>query len=327
LKRVLIIASGGGHTGHSIALAQHLLDYNIDIDFVIPEKDEWSKASLEKYGKIIAETPKFLDPSEPLYLGLLRAPSAIFKSIRRIKSGYKITVASGSNHSISSGIASWLKHSDIIVFEASERFLQPSRTVKTLGRISKLIAFQWDEQLKFNKKKGVVVGPFLGKLNYDIKDEGYILVSAGSFGYKKLFDAIARTNLENVILQTGRVDPRKYIEKHKEWKVFQYDPNIEKLIAGANIVITHFGRTAIESAIKYRKPTILAPNIEWKWMQNETRLKESEIMAKKINAYFLPPDKVDEKNILEAIEKSKNMKPLVYNDGAKELAKIIYSML
>ncbi|MFP3229699.1 MAG: glycosyltransferase [Caldisphaera sp.] len=326
MKKVLVIASGGGHTGHSIALAEHMIDLGIDVDFIIPEKDEWTRNSVKNYGKVISETPKFLDPSEPLYLGILRAPIAIIKSLIRVNKGYKIVVASGSNHSISSGIALWLKGSDIVVFESTERFLEPSRTIKTLGKISKLIAFQWEEQLKFNKK-GKVVGPFLGKLKYEIKDEGYILVSAGSYGYKKLFDSLSKTNLENIVLQTGKVDPKPYMKAHPEWKVFQFDPELEKYIAKAKIVITHFGRTAVESSLKYKKPTILSPNIEWKWMQNETRLKESEIMAKKLNAYYLPPDKVNEESLINAVEKVKYLVPNSYNDGALELAKIVYSML
>ncbi len=327
MKKVLIIASGGGHTGHSIALAEYLIDLGIEVDFIIPENDSWTRNSVINYGKVVSETPKFLDPSESLYKGILRAPIAIIKSLFKVKSGYKLAIASGSNHSISAGLALWLKGSDIIVFESTERFLEPSRTIKTLGRISKLIAFQWEEQLKFNNKKGKVVGPFLGKLKYSIKDEGYILVSAGSYGYKKLFDALSKTNLENIVLQTGKVDPKPYMKAHPEWKVFQFDPNLEKYIANASIVITHFGRTAVESALKYKKPTILAPNIEWKWMQNETRLKESEIMAKKLNAYYLSPEYINENSIMEAIKQVKNLIPNNYNDGALELAKIINSML
>ncbi|AFZ70339.1 UDP-N-acetylglucosamine:LPS N-acetylglucosamine transferase [Caldisphaera lagunensis DSM 15908] len=327
MKKVLIIASGGGHTGHSIALAEYLIDMGIEVDFIIPENDTWTRNSVINYGNVVSETPKFLDPSESLYKGILRAPIAIIKSLAKVKSGYKLVIASGSNHSISTGLALWLKGSDIIVFESTERFLEPSRTIKTLGKISKLIAFQWEEQLKFNDKKGKVVGPFLGKLKYNIKDEGYILVSAGSYGYKKLFDALSKTNLENIVLQTGKVDPKPYIASHPEWKVFQFDPNLEKYIASASIVITHFGRTAVESALKYKKPTILAPNIEWKWMQNEIRIKESEIMAKKLNAYYLPPNSLNENSIMEAIKYTKNLIPYSYNDGALELAKIVNSIL
>ncbi|MEB2792649.1 MAG: hypothetical protein G5Z42_03800 [Caldisphaeraceae archaeon] len=326
MKKVLIIASGGGHTGHSVALAQHLVDLGVEVEFIIPENDLWTRSSVSPYGEIVAETPKFLDPKDPLYLSLFRAPPAILKSIKRIRRRYKIVVASGSNHSISSAISAWLRGSDIVSFEATERFLEPSRTIKILGGISKIIAFQWEEQKKFNPK-GLVVGPFLGKARYNIRDEGYILVTAGSYGYKKLFDEISKTDLKDVVLQTGKVNPNQYKNKHKEWKVFNFDSNIEEFIAHASVVITHFGRTAVESAIKYRKPTILSPNIEWKWMKNNIRLKESEMMAKKINAYYLRPDEVNYENILSAIEKVKKLSPPFYEDGAKKLADIIYSML
>ena len=34
--RVLIAASGGGHTGYAVALAQFLVEFSVEPDFVVP---------------------------------------------------------------------------------------------------------------------------------------------------------------------------------------------------------------------------------------------------------------------------------------------------
>ncbi|MEM3352383.1 MAG: polysaccharide biosynthesis protein, partial [Saccharolobus sp.] len=47
---ILIIASGGGHTGFARAIAEYLPE---KVDFVIPENDEYSKLMLMKYANKI----------------------------------------------------------------------------------------------------------------------------------------------------------------------------------------------------------------------------------------------------------------------------------
>lgn len=321
--KALIIASGGGHTGHALALAERLVDSGVAVDFVIPEGDRWSEEQVSRLGRVVARTPKFLDPGEGLAKGVLRLPGALVRSLARVPRGYDVAVASGSNHSIASGIAAWLKGSKLVTIEATERFVEPSRAVRALSPISKLVALQWEEQRRF-AHKGVVVGPLLGKQHYKVRDEGYILVTAGSYGYRALFDAAASSSLrDKLILQTGRVDPGPYVKAGL--RAFSFSPELEDLIAGARVVVTHFGRTAVEAACKYGKPTVLAPNTEWVWMRDPVRMIEASMMARRIGAVLLPPEQVTPEGVERAVEEALKSRPASCDDGSVKLAQIITS--
>ena len=67
------------------------------------------------------------------------------------------------------------------------------------------------------------------------------MVSGGTYGHKRLFDLLSKSDLTNVVLQTGRIDPAPYIEKHPEWKVITFTEQFHELLAGAELVVAHFG--------------------------------------------------------------------------------------
>ncbi len=321
--RVLIAASGGGHTGHAVAIAERLLEMGVEVGFVVPDGDRWTESKVAGLGIVAARTPRFLEPGEGLLIGLLRSPAAILRALARVPGGYDVIVATGSNHSVAAALAARLKGSDVVVVEATERFLGPSRALRALSPIARLVALQWEEQKAFSKR-GVVVGPMLGRRRYEPSDEGYVLITAGTYGYRRLFDAALSAGLENVVLQTGKVDPSLYVSR-RGWRAFQFEADLERLIAGARVVVTHFGRTAVESACKYGKPTVLAPNPEWVWMRRPERMREAEIMARRLGAYFLPPDRVTPDGLAEAIEAALGIRPAYCEDGAVRLAEIIAS--
>ncbi|MGC9072044.1 MAG: UDP-N-acetylglucosamine--N-acetylmuramyl-(pentapeptide) pyrophosphoryl-undecaprenol N-acetylglucosamine transferase [Acidilobus sp.] len=321
--RALIIASGGGHTGHAVALAERLLERGADIGFVIPEGDRWTELKVSELGPIAARTPRFLEPGEGLLPGLLRAPGAVLRALRGVPRGYDVVIATGSNHSIAAAVAAWAKGSDVVVVEATERFLGPSRALRALSPISRLVALQWEEQRGF-ARKGVVVGPLLGRRRYEPRDGGFVLISAGTYGYRRLFDAAAASGIEDVVVQTGRVDPTPY-SSIRGWRAFAFEPDLERLIAEARVVVTHFGRTAVESACKYGKPTVLAPNPEWVWMRKPERMREAEMMANRLGAYFLPPEEVTPEGFRDAVEGALRTRPAGCEDGALRLADIIAS--
>lgn len=321
---MLIIASGGGHTGHALAVAERLAGRGVvEVDFVIPDGDEWTREQVSRVGRVVASTPKFMDPGEGLLRGLLRLPSAMLKSIARVPRGYRVVVASGSNHSIASAVAAWLKGSKVVTLEATERFLKPSRALRALSPVSKLVILQWEEQREFSRK-GVVTGPLLGPLHYRPSDGGFILVTAGSYGYRRLFDAALGSGVDGLVIQTGRVDPAPY--SRPGVKAFRFDPNIEALIASARVVVTHFGRTAVEAACKYRKPTVLAPNTEWVWMRDPLRMREAEMMAKRIGAVLLPPERVTPDGFSWAVEEAVRLGPAECADGSTKAAELIEAL-
>ena len=319
-QRVLIIASGGGHTGYGVALAQRLVEKGVDVEFIIPRGDRWTRSKVERYGRVAAETTKFMGPRTPLWKGLLKAPAAVLEASRSISSDYDVVVSTGSNHSIAAALAARLKGIPVISIESSVRFTAPSRAARILRRFARITALQWPEQKKLIPE-GVVVGPLYEKPEHKPYDGGYILVTTGTYGYKKLFDALLRIDEEHVVLQTGRVDPRRYKEARPEWTVFDYDPDLGRWIAGARVVVTHLGKTAIDAALTYGKPVVIAPNPEW--TLHGAGLRDAEKLAEKLNAVLLPPDKLTPDKLLEAIREAEKRKPPRHPDGAGRLAEII----
>jgi UDP-N-acetylglucosamine:LPS N-acetylglucosamine transferase len=312
--RIGITASGGGHTGYAVALAQRIYG-KAEMIFYIPTGDEWSRIKVQRYGEVI-EIRKARGPNEGFQKLLTGIPKAFFESIGKIKN-IDVFISTGSNHSVPPALVAKLKRTPVINIESSVRFTRPSSSAKYLSYVSDLTVLQWEEQKKI-LPKGRVFGPLYEKPEYEVRDEGYILVTAGTYGFKELFDAIVKTGLENIVLQTGRVDPRPYRETMKNWIVFDFDPEINKWIARASLVITHLGKTVIDSALTYKKPTIIIPNPNWRLTAG---YEDARILAEKLGVCY--QESLDPEKLLDAIERCKRMRPREYRDGAEELAKEI----
>ncbi|MFX0199343.1 MAG: glycosyltransferase, partial [Candidatus Hodarchaeota archaeon] len=152
-------------------------------------------------------------------------------------------------------------------------------------------------------------------------DEGFILVAGGTHGHKPLFDALARSDLHNIVLQTGKVDPKPYIQRHPEWTAFTVTYEFSKYLAGAQLVVTHLGVTVLE-AIVHKKPVVIVPNPEW------TRTggpEDAEHLAKKVNAVLV--SEMNQEAILEAIQEAKTRTVPDLPDGAQNLADTIIKFL
>ncbi len=163
----------------------------------------------------------------------------------------------------------------------------------------------------------MVVGPLLPKPEFKSQNMGYILVTGGTYGHKLLFDALAESNLHNVVLQTGKVDPTPYIKKHPEWKVMTVTERFHELLAGAELVVTHFGFTVLE-ALVYRKPLVVVLNPEW---TRGAQAEDAKSLARKVNAVLVSEIKME--NLLDAIRNAKGRRIPVFQDGAKNLANLI----
>ncbi|MFP3320328.1 MAG: glycosyltransferase, partial [Acidilobus sp.] len=150
--RALVVASGGGHTGHAVAAAERLIEAGVEVAFVVPENDSWTEGKVRGLGPVIARTPKFLEPGEGLAVGLRRAPAALLRALARVPRGYDVVIATGSSHSVAAALAAWAKGSDVVIVEATERFLGPSRALRALSPIARLVALQWEEQRAFARK-------------------------------------------------------------------------------------------------------------------------------------------------------------------------------
>ncbi len=317
-RKIIITASGGGHTGYAVALAQRLKG-KADMLFIVPRGDKWTISKVKEYGPVV-EVVKARGPRNSIFKLLARMPKAFLESLSKVKGDYEVIVNTGSNHSIPPTVIGKLKGLKVISIESSVRFTRPSKAVKLLKSFSDIIALQWHEQLKLYPN-GKVYGPLFEKPLYKPYNGGYILVTGGTYGHKQLFDIMVETNLDNVVLQTGRINPEYYRKLKPQWTIFDFDPDFGRWIAGAQLVITHLGKTIIDAALTYRKPTIIVPNPEWRLTAG---IEDAKILAKKLNAICL--DKLSKDELLRAIEEIKDRKPPIYNDGAEKLANDILKL-
>jgi len=188
-----------------------------------------------------------------------------------------------------------------------------------LQPFSRITALQWEEQKKL--LNGVVVGPLLPKPEVEPWNGGYILVTGGTYGHKLLFDTLKESDLTDVVMQTGRVDPSPYARKHPEWKFVTLSEKFHELLAGAKVVVTHFGATVIETLV-YKKPVVLVPNPEW---TRTAGIEDAKHLAAKVNAVLVSEISLD--SLLSAIKEAKKRKVPAFPNGALNLANLIMAML
>ena len=317
---VLILAGYGGHLGEAYALAQELQG-KVKLSFLIPEGYPLGKVRLKPFGKIDDTLTLPREPKTPLHIFIPRLLKAFFQSFWEVTRKYDVVVSLGSNFCIPPALVAWAKGIPVVNVENVVRFVNPAKTTRILQYFSKLTVLQWEEQTKI--LKGVVVGPLIPKPEVKPHDEGYILVTGGTYGHKVLLDTIAQSNLHNVVLQTGKIDPEPYKKKHPEWKVITVTKNFQELIAGASLVITHFGSTILET-IAYQKHTLLVPPYA-EWTKTASP-KDAEFFAKKLN-YVLVTD-ITLENLLEGMKEAEKREiPNNLPNGARNLANRIVEMI
>jgi UDP-N-acetylglucosamine--N-acetylmuramyl-(pentapeptide) pyrophosphoryl-undecaprenol N-acetylglucosamine transferase len=315
-KRILILAGGGGHTGFAYALAQRL-ENRASMLFLIPEGDTLSHKRLSKFGNVdyLLKPRGAKTPTNKFTYNLARA---LANSMKKVKGDFDAVVSTGSNFCIPPALVAFLKGIPIVNIEGEARFIGASKTARILQPLSSITALQWTEQKNF--LKGTVVGPIFAKPEIEPWNGGYVLVTGGTLGHKRLFDALNESDLKNVVLQTGEVNPEPYRKRHPEWKILDFSLNFHELIAGAEVVVTHQGSTPLE-AVVYKKPSVIVPNPE---LKRTFPRRDSEIFAKKVGATFLSDITLE--SLLDAIEEAKNNKIPLLKDGAKVLAEIVLNL-
>ncbi len=314
---MLILAGGGGHTAYGYALAQRLYG-RANLHILVPEGDKLSKERLSKFGTV----DFLLKPREaktPTSEFIPKLAKAFFEAFKKVPTEFDVVVSTGSNFCIPPSLFAWIKGIPIVNIESSVRFTKASKTALLLQPFSAITALHWEEQKKL-LKKGTVVGPLIPKPEVEPWNGGYILVTGGTLGHKRLFDVIAESKLENVVLQTGTVDPEPYRRRHPEWKILEHSARFYELVAGADVVVTHFGATILE-ALVYRKPIVVVPNPEW---TRTAGVEDAEHYAKKINAVMV--SEITLENILSAIEEAKRREYPKLPDGSSNLAELILKL-
>ena len=314
MKRILILAGGGGHTSIALAIAQALKG-SAKTSFLVPERDELSLVLLSPFGSV-EELIKGRYPKTSNLFFPLRLLLAFWRSLTLVKREYDVVVSTGSNFCIPPAIVAWVKGVPVVNIESRVAITKPSKTASLLTRFSKKTLLQWEEQA-FNLK-GVVTGPIFPEKRYDEKNLGYILVTGGTEGYKRLFDAVAEIDLNNVILQCGKVDPEPYRAKHPEWTVLKYSTEFEKLVAESSLVITHQGGGTIFEAVLYGKPVIIVFNPE---LVRTADSGDMQVLAEKVNAPFV--DIADSQTLATLITGAVHQKRLQFENGRKNAAEAI----
>ena len=312
----MILAGGGGHTGFAYALAQRLED-KASMRFLIPEGDNLSYERLSKFGKVnnLLKPRGAKTPTDKFTYNLARA---LANSMKKVKGYFDAVVSTGSNFCIPPALVAFLKGIPIVNIEGEARFIGASKTARILQPLSAITALQWTEQKNF--LKGTVVGPIFAKPEIEPWNGGYVLLTGGTLGHKRLFDVLNESDLKNVVLQTGEVDPEPYRKRHPEWKVLDFSLSFHELIAGAEVVVTHQGSTPLE-AVVYKKPSVIVPNPE---LKRTFPRRDSEIFAKKVGATFLSDFTLE--SLVDAIEEAKNNKIPALKDGAGVLAEMILNL-
>lgn len=313
----MILAGGGGHTGIAYALAQ-ALHRKVSLSFLVPEGDTLSKTRLRRFGKIWFLTkPRGPKTPAPIFAG--RLAKALLDSVRLDFHEFDVVVSTGSNFCVPPAYLAWMRGIPVVNVESLIRFTKPSKTALALQPISVLTALHWEEQKRL--LKGIVVGPTLCKPEIKPWNGGYILVSGGTYGHKLLFDALLESELRNVVLQTGRVDPTPYLKRHPEWKVIAFTERFHELLAGAELVVAHFGGTVLDATI-YKKPVVLVLNPEW---TRTVGIEDAKYLAKKVNAALV--SEINLENLLEAIGEARKRRVPTLPDGAENLADMIIELL
>lgn len=315
-KKILILAGGGGHTSIALALAQALRG-KAEISFLIPEKDQLSRELLAPYG-IVDELIKGRYPQTSNLLFPFRLAASFFSSFSKIHRAYDAIVSTGSNFCIPPALIAWLKSIPVINVESRVAITKPSKTARLLRRFSKQTLLQWEEQAK--NLPGTVTGPIFPEKRYETRDLGYILITGGTEGHKRLFDAVIELDLKKVILQTGKVDPEPYKKKRPDWKVLTYSTEFERLVAESSLVITHQGGGTIFEAVLYVKPLIIVFNPEIPRSANTVDVR---MLAEKVGAPFL--EEVNGENIRSLILETRSLPRLRFEDGRIKAAEIILS--
>jgi UDP-N-acetylglucosamine:LPS N-acetylglucosamine transferase len=316
-KRVLILAGGGGHTSIALALAQALRG-KAETSFLIPERDRLSGELLSPYGPV-KELIKGRYPQTSNLLFPFRLAASFYHSFPLVNGDYDVVVSSGSNFCIPPAIIAWLKSIPVINIESRVAITKPSKTARLLQHFSRRTLLQWEEQKK--NLDGVVTGPIFPEKRYEARNLEYVLVTGGTEGHRQLFDAIVELDLEKVVMQTGKVDPAPYREKHPNWTIIPYSTEFEKLVAESSIVITHQGGGTIFEALLYEKPLIIVFNPE---LTRTANTEDMLVLARKVEAPFL--EVVDGAKIKSLIQEAESHKKPHFENGRVKAAEVILEL-
>lgn len=329
---ITLVASGGGHTSFAVALGERLLELEPGTRFniIVPRGDLYSvrriTGRLKGRNLTVAFTLKPLNPQERLYKIIARAPSSMVEALAVVKKTSAV-VCTGSNHSLPPSIIGLLaERVPVFCVEDPYRVYRRSRSVSLVHRLGGFVFLQWREQEKLYRSRGLYAGPIFERPLYKPEAKGYVLVMTGTMGHRLLFKTLIRGGLKGrrLVVQAGRLWTGYLRRMLPGSVVFDYDPNIDKWIAGADVVVTHQGVGAIQASQAYGKPVVLAYNPD---ITLAGGLRDAEFVAGKLNAIFITSDPEKPGLLDEAVEEAYGRKPNYLGDGALRAAKTILGLV
>ena len=312
-SKVLVLGGIGGHSGQAFAISHYLKEAKIEFDVMTLPGTEWRFEGLAN--EIITLDQLLLPPNRRPNPKAL--PKMLLKLLKMKR--YKVMVANGSNFAVPPALMGKLKGSKLINVESLDAVVEPSKAAKFLSRFSDVDIVQWEELKEFYVN-ALVSGPIFEPPLYEPRDEGYILVTAGTLGYEELFvEAVKQlSDKYQLLIQTGRVDPERF--KGKNVKAFRYSKDFHKLLANAKAVIGVFpATTPATAALAYDKPTVIVPNPN---LKSASSLKNMKPFAERIGAVI-----GDLKNLKESLERAFEVRRPKYENGAKVVVKKVVEML
>ncbi len=317
-------ASGGGHTGFAIAVARELPS-DVEIVFTVARGDAFSRRKIDSLGRnsVIIEHARGRGPLESLLPAMPRLFKSFLEASVRLPK-VDAALCTGHNNSVPPCIVARLKGARLVSLEDVYRVESRSRAISLLSKISEAVALHWEFQRRLYPRKGIVVGPVFEPPKYKPSRGDYILVTTGTYGYEELFNVMYRLWAEGrlksrLILQTGMVPPEKYRGSGVE--AFSFDPDIDRFIAGARVVVTHQGMTAINAALGYGKPTIIVYNPRWKLAAPASEVR---VVAEHLGLGFL--ERPDPDALARLIEESRPPNFRGDTKGASRLARMLVDL-
>jgi UDP-N-acetylglucosamine:LPS N-acetylglucosamine transferase len=316
--KVLLTAGGGGHTGYALALATALKP-KAKLIFLIDKKDGLSRARLSPLGEVVSVT-KPRQPGMPLWKFICRFIICGFQSLWIwLKHRPDVVVSTGSNIAIPICIVAKLLGSRIVNVEDSVRIFSSSKTSKYLDLISEVTLLQWKEQSEFHSKKGRYVGLLLPNVKPSTRN-GKIIISPGSFGFKELYNAAVRTNLKDVMMTVGDLNPDAYSKPG--WIVIDRLIGLDEVLASAKVVVTHLGYTIWE-AVNYGVPAVVVPNPKWRRSSVSEVDRVAKFVQEKGYGLYLPAEELTPERLEEAVRHAQQMSPASVDRGTEKAAQII----
>lgn len=312
-----MIAGYGGHAGYAFSVAYELAKHGVMLDILLPKGYEHLSKKFNGLGKLrYAVLPR--KPLEPFHRGIHRWLAGFASTAGLVKEKYDFVFAAGSNFSIPA--STWVKlvrNTPVYVVEDVNRFSKPAKAVKILHMLGGKVLLHWEEQ-KTLYRDGIVVGPLHEPPLLKPSDEGYLLVTLGTLGSPEVFEAVVSLDLEKAVVQTGDIDPAPYASRKPNWVFFRHVDDFHKWLAGASVVVTHPGTTAVTARLAYGKPVVLV------YTNRHSPLyprEDVEMLAHKLGATFT--DRVTPDNLEAALREAVKLEKPLYKNGAQNASKLI----